>query len=108
MYPFIDLSSGGSVDGVIAAVDGVLALAGPETRIIPGHGPLARKAELQFYRDLLATVRDRIATAIKAGKSLQEIQAARPTAEWDAAWGNGFRTPAEFVENVYEGLKNLT
>ena len=108
LYPFIDLSSGGSVSGTIAAADRGLALAGPKTRIIPGHGSMAGKAELQAYRDMLATVRDRIAAAVKAGKTLQEIQATQPTAEWDAAWGNGFRTPAAFAENVYEGIKSAT
>src|SRR5438093_457470 len=61
MYPFIDLSSGGSVNGMIAAADRMLALAGDGTKIIPGHGPLGAKADLKAYRDMLATARDRVA-----------------------------------------------
>lgn len=106
MYPFIDLSSGGSVDGVIAAVDRALALAGVNTKIIPGHGPLAGKTELKVYRDLLAKVRNRVAAAIKAGKSLAQVKAAKPAVEWDATWGKGFVPPDKFIESVYESVKS--
>jgi glyoxylase-like metal-dependent hydrolase (beta-lactamase superfamily II) len=106
MYPFIDLSSGGSISGVIAAADKALSLAGPKTRIIPGHGPVADKAGLQAYRDMLAAVRERISAAIKTGKSLADIQAAKPTVEWDADWGNGFIPPDKFVEIVYDSVKS--
>src|SRR5574341_1193442 len=68
-YPFIDVSSGGSVDGMVAAADRMLALANAETKIIPGHGPLSNRAELQAYRDMLATVRDRVRRAIAAGQT---------------------------------------
>ncbi len=104
-YPFIDLSSGGSVKGMIAGADRVLALADENTKIIPGHGPLSDKAGLKRYRDMLATVHDRVDTLIKAGKSLKETVAAKPTAEFDAAWGKGFFTPDKFVEIVYQDLK---
>ena len=75
-YPFIDAGSGGSPLGMIAAFDRVLALAGEKTKIIPGHGPLASKADLQAYRDLLATVSQRIRDLRRAGKSDADIRAA--------------------------------
>lgn len=105
LYPFIDLGSGGSVDGVIAAVDQALALAGPKSRIIPGHGPIASTADLQAYRNMLAGARDKVAALKSAGKSLTEVQAARPTAAWDKKWGNGFLKPDNFVAIIYEGVQ---
>ena len=104
-YPFIDLSSGGSVKGMIAGADRVLALADDNTKIIPGHGPLSDKKALKRYRDMLAAIHDRIDAMIKAGKSLKEIVAAKPTAEFDAVWGKGFMKPDLFVEIFYRDLK---
>jgi cyclase len=98
MYPFIDGSSGGSAAGVIAAFDRVLALAGAGTRIIPGHGPLASKADLQATRDMLATTVQRIRELRRAGKSDAEIRAAKPAAEFDAKFGGGFIKPEAFVQ----------
>lgn len=104
-YPVIDWGSGGHIDGVIAAVDRVLPLVEDGTRIIPGHGPLADRAALLAYRALLVDVAARIKALIKAGKTLAEIQAAQPTAAYDAQWGKGFMKPQPWVEMVYEGLK---
>lgn len=106
LYPFIDLSTGGSIDGMIAAVDRALPLAGAHTPIIPGHGPLGDRATLVKYRDMLKTVRDRIAAAVEAGKTLAQVQAERPSAEWDAVWGKGFIKPDKFAAEIYESLKN--
>jgi cyclase len=86
LYPFIDSASGGRIDGVVAAADRVLALADDKTVIIPGHGPLSNKAELKAYRDMLATVSGRVKAQIAAGKKLEEIIAAKPTADYDAKW----------------------
>ena len=97
-YPFIDVSSGGSADGVVAAADRVLALATERTKIIPGHGPLAGRAELKAYRDLLATVAGRIREGRRAGKTDSEIRESRPAAEFDATFGNGFIKPEVFVQ----------
>ena len=77
MYPFIDLSSGGSIDGVIAAADQVLGIVDMNTKIIPGHGPVGDKAALQIYRDVLATVRDRVKAMVAAGKTLDQVKAAQ-------------------------------
>jgi cyclase len=98
MYPFIDASSGGSADGVIAAADRVLALADERTKIIPGHGPLASKADLQGYRDMLATVTQRIRELRRAGRTDAEIRDAKPAAEFDARLGGGFIKADAFVQ----------
>ena len=98
MYPFIDASSGGTADGVVAAVDRVLAEIGEKTRIIPGHGPLASKADLVAYRHMLATVSTRVRDGVRSGKKVAEIVASKPTAEFDAVWGKGFLSPDRFVE----------
>jgi glyoxylase-like metal-dependent hydrolase (beta-lactamase superfamily II) len=104
MYPFIDVSSGGSINGQIAAAERILGMGDEHTRIIPGHGPLADRAALRAYRDMLAKVRDRVAPLAKAGKSLDQVLAAKPTAEFDASWGKGFLKPEQFVAIVYSSL----
>jgi len=103
-YPFIDVDSGGSIDGMIAAADQVLAIADDKTKIIPGHGPLGTKADLQNYRNVLAGIRDRVKALIAQGKSLDQIVAAKPTAQWDATWGKGFVGPDVFVGFVHRSL----
>jgi glyoxylase-like metal-dependent hydrolase (beta-lactamase superfamily II) len=85
-YPFIDESSGGTLEGFIKAADRGLALAQPSTRIIPGHGPLADSKRLKQFRDMLVTIRERVQKLAAAGKTLAEVQAAKPTAEYDAEW----------------------
>ena len=105
MYPFVDISSGGKVDGLVAAADQVLAMANDQTKIIPGHGPLATKATLKEFRDVVATVRDRVRKEMSAGKSLADIQASGPSKEFDAKWGNGFIKPDQFVALVYTSLR---
>jgi len=104
MYPFIDTSSGGTADGTVAAADRVLALATDATRIIPGHGALANKADLLAYRQMLATVTQRIKDLRKAGKNDSEIRAALPTADFDAAWGGGFMKPGEFLRMMLDAV----
>ena len=103
-YPFIDVDSGGSIDGMIAAADQVLAIADDKTKIIPGHGPLGTKADLQNYRNVLAGIRDRVKALIAQGKSLDQIVAAKPTAQWDPTWGKGFMGPDVFVGFVHRSL----
>jgi cyclase len=104
-YPFVDVSSGGRIDGVIAAADQVLAATGEATRFIPGHGPLATRADLRTYRDTLETLRDRIAKLKAEGRSRDEAIAAKPTAEYDAKWGTGFVKGDVFTGLVYDSLK---
>ena len=92
-----------SPDAFIAALDRVLAQSGATTKIIPWRGPLIGKGELQEWRELLATVRNRVATLMREGKTVDEIVAARPTAEFDAKWG-GARAPAAFVREIHAAL----
>lgn len=89
-YPFVDLSSGGSLSGVIRGVDRVLPLIDDDTKVIPGHGRTDNKASLSAYRDMLTTVRDRVHAQIAAGRSLEQILASKPTAEFDKTWGGGW------------------
>ncbi|MDX1642920.1 MAG: MBL fold metallo-hydrolase [Thermoanaerobaculia bacterium] len=86
-YPFIDVGSGGSLDGVIAAVERALELCGEATRIIPGHGPLADRADLERYLEMLRTVRRRVAEKVEMGWSREKILASDATADLDADWG---------------------
>lgn len=103
-YPFIDESSGGSIGGMIRAGEKALAVAGPATKIIPGHGPLGTKADLQKFHDMLATARDKVAALKSAGASEQEVLAKKPTADLDAVWGKGFMGPDAFTGLVYRTL----
>ena len=104
LYPLIDLSSGGSVDGMVGAADRMLALCDSTTKVIPGHGPLGDRAALKAFRDMLATVRDRVRSAVRRGSTLDQVKAAKPTAEFDAAWGHGSMSPERFIEIVYQDL----
>ncbi|WP_246125453.1 MBL fold metallo-hydrolase [Exilibacterium tricleocarpae] len=103
-YPFIDASSGGAMAGVIDGVARMLARIDDRTRIIPGHGPVSNKAELQAYHDMLKSVYQRIKGMKDAGKSAQEVVAAKPTAAFDAEWGSGFLQPDKWVEIVYAAI----
>ena len=103
-YPFIDLESGGSLEGVIGAADRALGLANDSTRIIPGHGELSNKAELAQYRDVLVAARDRVRKLIAEGKTLDQIIAAKPMAEYDDRMGKGFINPERFLGTVYASL----
>ena len=103
-YPFIDVDSGGNVDGVIAAADLVLRMSGSSTRLIPGHGDLATREDLRDYREMLSTVRSRVAQFVRDGKTQEEAVAARPTADLDAAWGATQESAEGFVTLVYRSL----
>ena len=103
-YPFIDYSTGGSIDGMIRATEANLAKVTDKMIVIPGHGAIGDKSHLAFYRDLLVGTRERVATLKKQGKSLNEIVAAKPTAATDATWGNGFRSPKDFIGDVFQGV----
>jgi glyoxylase-like metal-dependent hydrolase (beta-lactamase superfamily II) len=105
IYPFIDYSTGGSIDGTIAASDANLAVATENTIIIPGHGkPVSNKAELKAFRDMLVDIRDKVAALKKAGRTLEETIAAKPTAAHDAKWGRFVIDPPFFTKIVYEGV----
>jgi cyclase len=103
-YPFIDYSTGGWIGGMVAAADTLLKLADSRTRIIPGHGPLATKDDLAAYRQMLATIFDRLQALAKQGKTVDEAVAAAPTKEFDARQAAGFMKPEQFVRIAYAGL----
>ncbi len=103
-YPFVDLSSGGSFAGLIAALDRILEHAGESTRIIPGHGPLATRADVVTYRAMLADVRGRVEKALAEGKSPEQIATSGLTADLDPKWGQGFMKPELFLRLVSESL----
>ncbi len=102
-YPFIDVESGGSVKGILRAIDRLLPMIDDNTRLIPGHGGLSTKKDVLAYRKMVASVTSRIEALAKSGKSLQQVQAAKPTREFDEEWGK-FRKPEAFVEIVYNGF----
>lgn len=106
MYPFIDLSAGGSINGMIAAVKRILLLCDQNTKVMPGHGHLSNKVELEEYLKMLVAVRDRIAREVKAGKPLDAVIASQPTRDLDPTWGKGFMKPEQFVKIVYDSLVN--
>lgn len=104
MYPVIDGGTGGSINGMIAAADRSLKLGAADTRIVPGHGPVANRDALMKFRDMLVTVRDRVLKLKTAGRSLQDVVAAKPTADLDPVWGQGFLMPDVFIQMVYPTL----
>lgn len=103
-YPFIDVEHGGSIDGMIAFYDQLLALADTDTRIIPGHGPVATRADVQSYQAMLKIVRDRVAAAIAAGQSLEDLTAANPLADLDPQWGDNLIKAPLLLSMVYADL----
>jgi glyoxylase-like metal-dependent hydrolase (beta-lactamase superfamily II) len=105
MYPFIDVDHGGNIDGMVAAVEEVLAHTDESTVFIPGHGPLATPAELEAYGGMLRTVRDRVRALVEEGLTREEVVAREPTADLDPIWaGPDSRDPAFFVGLVYDGM----
>lgn len=103
-YPFVDISSGGALNGVIKSAETVLALADDKTKIIPGHGPLASKADLQNFLDMLVNVRARVAAAKAAGKTAEQWAASNPLADLDAAWGQSFIKTEMFTKIIFEAI----
>ena len=103
-YPFIDVSTGGSLDGMIRAASQALTMSNAATKFIPGHGPLATRADLMRYRDMMVTVRERVGRLVTQRRTLQQVVAAKPLADLDAQWGNGFLKPEQFLGIVYESL----
>jgi glyoxylase-like metal-dependent hydrolase (beta-lactamase superfamily II) len=103
-YPFIDYSTGGSIDGQIRAAEANLAKVTEKTIVIPGHGAVGGKADLVLFRDVLVEIRDKVSSLKKQGKSLAEIAASKPGARYDAEWGRSFIDPKWFIGLVYEGV----
>jgi cyclase len=104
-FPFIDGSNGGTLDGLIRAHEVVLPTIDDNTQVIRGHGPLGNKAELQAYHDMLVVVRDRVAKLVKAGKSQDEVVAARPTKEFEEKYGGTNFNAAQWIGRAYVDQK---
>jgi glyoxylase-like metal-dependent hydrolase (beta-lactamase superfamily II) len=113
-YPVIRPDDGGGINGVIAALNRIIEITVPEekqeggTLVIPGHGRLGDEADVVEYRDMITIIRDRIASMIEMGMTLRQVQAAKPTADYDGRYGStsGFWTTEQFVAAAYESLKN--
>jgi glyoxylase-like metal-dependent hydrolase (beta-lactamase superfamily II) len=103
-FPFVDVSSGGTLEGVIRSAERVLAGAGPETKIVPGHGALSNAAELAAWREMLIAVRDRVKGALAAGKSLEAYQAEQPLTDLAPRYGKGFLNAERFLALVWSDL----
>ena len=103
-YPFIDASTGGNINGMIAGADRALAMTNARTKIVPGHGPLSDHAGLLKYRRVIATIRDRVRAMKRDKKTLAQVQAAKPSGQFDAAWGKGPMSPNDFIALVYNTL----
>jgi len=100
-YPFIDSSHGGSVKGVISAVAKILALSDENTKIIPGHGPLANKADLEAYKKMLETADASLSKLKAEGLTKAQAQAKKPLASIDKEWANGMFTSDKWIEIIY-------
>jgi hypothetical protein len=104
IYPFMDYSTGGSIDGMIQAVEQNLRAATKTMVIIPGHGPVGNKAGLVEFRDMLVNICDNVSKLKSQGKSVSETVAAQPTKAYDAKYGQFLITPAFFTSMVYSGV----
>jgi glyoxylase-like metal-dependent hydrolase (beta-lactamase superfamily II) len=103
-YPYIDYSSGGSVNGFIEVLDKLLAMLNDQSIVIPGHGELATKSDVKKFRDRMADIRDQVKAALKKGKKLEEIPALGITDKYDAEWGKGFLKGKDFLLMIAEEL----
>jgi len=103
-YPFVDSANGGSLAGLVAALETVLSRADARTVIVPGHGPVSNRAELTAYRDMLVAVGRRVRELVEQGKNLDEVLAAQPTAEYDERYGPRAVSAERFVRILYADL----
>lgn len=103
-YPVIDYSNGGSYTGLIAAIDTALGMTDSATRIIPGHGPVADDRRLREWRDMLATILERVRAAVTRGASLEDIKRERPAREWDEKLTESFVTSDHPIEEAYRAV----
>lgn len=101
-YPYIDLNSGGDIDGLVSNVTMALGIIDAETKIIPGHGKVATKSDLESYKEVISTLRERVVKARAAGNSLEETQKLGLSKEWDASHGQGFINADKIIEFIYK------
>jgi glyoxylase-like metal-dependent hydrolase (beta-lactamase superfamily II) len=103
-YPFIDYSTGGSIDGAIRAAEANIAKVTDKMIVIPGHGAVGGKADLIVFRDAMLDIREKVSALKKQGHSVDEVVAAKPSARYDAEWGSSFINPSAFLVLVYQGV----
>jgi len=103
-YPNIDRANGGSLNGMLDGLGRIIGLAGPNTKIVPGHGPMVGRAEVIAHRDMILAIRDKVSQLISQGKSQDDVMAARPTSDFDAKVPNSKETTQRFVTQVYAEL----
>jgi cyclase len=103
-FPVLDVPSGGTLTGWIAVLAELMTACGPDTKLIPGHGPLATRADLQAFHDMLATVRARVLPLVQAGRSPDEVVAAQPLADLEERWGKAFVPADAFLRAVHMSL----
>jgi cyclase len=103
-FPNIDRTNGGSLNGMIEGLGVTIGMAGPKTKIIPGHGPMVDRAALIAHRDMILVVRDKVAALVQQGKSVDEVLAAKPTSDFDSI-PNASTTSERFVRQLYAELK---
>lgn len=104
LFPVIDLDNGGSVQGVIAAVEKVLPLIPDDAKVIPGHGPLSDKAGLRKFLEVMKGTSAAVRKGLAAGKTLDQLKAEKVLEPWDATWGQGFIKTDAFIETLYRSL----
>jgi cyclase len=103
-YPFIDAGTGGNIDGMVNGAERALKIVNPRSKVVPGHGPLGDRAALDRYHTMLATIRDNVQKLKSSGRTLEQVKAAKPSAQFDEAWGKGMMPPDDFVALVYNTL----
>ena len=107
-YPNIDLGNGGSLNGIVAALATLAAVAGPNTTVVPGHGPITNRAAIVAHRDMVLAVREKVRQMVVAGRTADEVVAAKPTAEFDERTGNAAGSAERFLRQLYSELKDAT
>jgi glyoxylase-like metal-dependent hydrolase (beta-lactamase superfamily II) len=105
-FPAADRNAGGTLKGLLESIETFIAMSGPNTKVVPGHGPVADRAALVFHREVIVTVRDRIAKAIAEGKTLDQIRAMKPTADFDQRVGGPANFIPQFVDTLYAELSS--
>jgi cyclase len=103
-YPYIDLATGGTLQGTLDALGVLIGMSGPNTKIIPGHGTIATRADVMAFRDMILDVRTRVAAMVAQGRTIDQILAARPAAAYEATRGNDQTSLERFIRGVYAGV----
>ena len=107
-YPNLDVANGGSLNGMLAALATLAAVSGPNTTVLPGHGAITNRAAIVAHRDMVLAVADRVRQMVAAGRTVEEVVAAKPTAEFDERTGNAAQSAERFVRQLYSELKGAT